>query len=174
MNDYVPKPVDPQLLVEVLKRWLPFKNLDKEDGQAAPFPNKEHAEMPTLPVPTQGEVGIEKKQGQVPIFDKTALIQRLMGDEELAGVVIAGFLEDIPLQIKALYDYLETGDITAAERQAHTIKGASANIGAEALRAVAFMMEKMGKSGDLAAIQKHMSQLEEQFERLREVLEKEI
>ena len=174
MNDYVPKPVDPQLLVEVLKRWLPFKNLDKEDGQAAPFPNKEHAEKPASPVPTQGKVGIEKKQGPVPIFDKIALIQRLMGDEELAGVVIAGFLEDIPLQIKALYDYLETGDITAAERQAHTIKGASANIGAEALRAVAFMMEKMGKSGDLAAIQKHMSQLEEQFERLREVLEKEI
>jgi HPt (histidine-containing phosphotransfer) domain-containing protein len=108
------------------------------------------------------------------VFDKIALMQRLMGDEDLARVVIAGFLDDIPLQIQKLKDYLEAGDITGAERQAHTIKGASANIGGEALRAIAFEMEKSGKSGDLDAIRKCTSELEVQFERLREVSKKEI
>ncbi|MBV5331183.1 Hpt domain-containing protein, partial [bacterium] len=83
-------------------------------------------------------------------------------------------LNDIPLQIQALKDYLKAGDITGAERQAHTIKGASANIGGEALRAIAFEMEKNSRSGDLPAIQKHMNELELQFEFLREVLKKDM
>ena len=78
----------------------------------------------------------------------------------------------MPLQIQKLKDYLEAGNVTGAERQAHTIKGAAANIGGEVLRAIAFEMEKSGKSGDLDAIRKCTSELAVQFERLREVLKK--
>jgi len=110
----------------------------------------------------------------IPVFHKAALMQRLIDDDELARIVLAGFLEDIPLQIQALKDYLDAGDAHGAERQAHTIKGASANIGGEALLAIAFEMEKLGKSGHLSAVRERMDELELQFERLREVLEKEI
>jgi two-component system sensor histidine kinase/response regulator len=96
----------------------------------------------------------------------------MMNDEDLVRVIIADFLEDIPKQIQALKEYVEDRDVTGAERQAHTIKGASANIGAEALRAVANKMEKSGKSGDLAAIRNCMAELENRFECLRKVLKK--
>jgi CheY-like chemotaxis protein/HPt (histidine-containing phosphotransfer) domain-containing protein len=157
MNDYVSKPVEPQALAEVLNRWLP--------GKAREDPSSAQAKA----APLAAQAG----EDQTPVFDKAALMQRLMGDEELAGIVIAGFLEDIPLQIQALKDYLDSGDFTGAERQAHTIKGASANIGGELLRSIANEMEKSGRKGDLPAIRKRMGELELQFERLREVLKKE-
>jgi signal transduction histidine kinase/DNA-binding response OmpR family regulator/HPt (histidine-containing phosphotransfer) domain-containing protein len=155
MNDYVSKPVNPQALAEALDRWLPVRVV--------------------IPVEPSGE--IQEQVGgdaDTPVFDKAALMQRLLDDDELARVVIAGFLEDIPLQIQTLKDYLEAGDVIGTERQAHTIKGASANIGGEALRAIANELEKLGKSGDLPAVRERMGELELQFARLRVVLEKEI
>ena len=93
-----------------------------------------------------------------------------MDDEDLAQIVIEGFLIDIPQQIQILKDCLECSDAEGAHRQAHTIKGAAANISGEALRRVAFEMEKYGKNGDLSAIQIHMIELEQQFEYLSKAL----
>ncbi len=99
---------------------------------------------------------------------------RLMDDENLARMVVEGFLEDIPKQIAALKGYLETGDVTGIERQAHTIKGASANVGGERLRKVAFEMEKTAKSGDLYAAGRHIPELEAQLDRLIQAMKKEL
>ena len=63
----------------------------------------------------------------------------------------------------------------SAKRQAHTIKGAAANIGAEALRATAFELENLDKSPEgLKAMSTFIPNLEAQFEQLKEVLKKEI
>jgi len=158
MNDYVSKPVDPQALAEAIEHWL--------SGKTRNNPPPEITEI----APPE----VQPKVVQIPVFDKVSLMQRLMDDEDLAHAVIAAFIEDIPDQIRALKNYLKTEDISGAERQAHTIKGAAANIGGEALRAVAFEMEKNGNNGDLPAIQAHMGELEMQFELLREALNKEM
>ena len=65
------------------------------------------------------------------------MLAQLMDDEDAARKVTACFLDDLPRQIAALKGYLETGDAPGARRQAHSIKGASANVGGERLRAVA-------------------------------------
>ena len=172
MNDYVSKPVDPQALAEVINRWLPDAarpgdvKVDRPTVQADAVHQEPAAREDQTPL--QAEAKSER------VFDESAFMRRLMGDEELAKVVITGFLEDIPLQIRALMDSIDAGDIYQAERHAHTIKGAAANIGAEALRAVAFEMEKSGKSGNLAFIRAGAAGLERQFECLREVLKKKI
>jgi two-component system sensor histidine kinase/response regulator len=82
--------------------------------------------------------------------------------------VIRGFLDDIPRQIEALKDFLEAGDVPKAERQAHSIKGASANVSGEALRAVALVMERAAKAGDLKSVAARLPELENQFARLKE------
>ncbi|MBK8419643.1 PAS domain S-box protein [Candidatus Villigracilis saccharophilus] len=158
MNDYVAKPVNPQALADVLTRWLPGEaSLDKVvDGQSS-------EDKTSVPMEEQRAV-----------FDKIHFLQRLMNDEELARIVIAGFLEDIPRQIQALKDCLASGDVVKAERQAHTIKGASANIGGEVVRAIAAEMEKSARIGDLRAVQTRMSELDLQFDALTAVLKKEI
>jgi hypothetical protein len=52
----------------------------------------------------------------------------LMGDKDLAKIVMDGFLANIPLQIASLKAFLEAKDIADTERQAHTMKGAAANL----------------------------------------------
>ena len=105
-----------------------------------------------------------------PVFDRAGMMARLMDDEDLAQTVIDGFLKDIPKQIEALRSYLEAGDTAAALRQAHTIKGASANVGGEALRAAAISMENAGRVGDVEAVKARLLDIESQFGRLREAM----
>jgi two-component system sensor histidine kinase/response regulator len=84
--------------------------------------------------------------------------------------MIGGFLGDIPKQIEILKSFLEAGDAARVERQAHSIKGASANVGGEALRAVAFELEQAGKTGNLEAVRARLPELERQFARLKEAM----
>jgi PAS domain S-box-containing protein len=163
MNDFVSKPIQPKALAEVLERWLPKRAQESDVLESAP--QQTH---PVEPAPYQVEIG------DAPVFDKALVLERLMDDETLMRKLIKVFLSDIPKQMQSLKAFLEAGDITSSERQAHTIKGASSNVGGEALRLVAFEMEKFGRAGDLAAIKACLPELEVQYERLKEALQKEI
>jgi signal transduction histidine kinase/CheY-like chemotaxis protein/HPt (histidine-containing phosphotransfer) domain-containing protein len=163
MDDYVPKPVTPQALAEVLDKWLPAKN--GANGMNNDKETKKDASQ-SLNINHQ-DLFSDINHHSIPIFDKEGLLTRLMDDEDLAKEISIEFLEDIPGQIKALRDFLEAGDAMGAERQAHTIKGASANIGGEALRAVAFEMEKAARAGHLIEVGGYMAELETEFNALK-------
>jgi HPt (histidine-containing phosphotransfer) domain-containing protein len=109
------------------------------------------------------------------VYPMRKIIQaKRIEDEDLARTVVDGFLNDIPRQIEVLQGCIDAGDAPGAERQAHTIKGASANVGGEALRAVAFEMEKSGRAGDLDAVKVRMADLERQFDQLNQAMTKEL
>lgn len=146
MNDYISKPLSAQALADVLGKWLP-----KE-----PFPE------------------VTPQDERLMVFDKAGMLVRLMDDEDLARVVAEGFLEDIPRQIAFLKTYLARKDAPGVERQAHCIKGASANVSGEAMSAVAFEIEKAGKRSDLAAASTLLVSLEAQYEQLKQAITKEI
>ncbi len=98
------------------------------------------------------------------------MMDRLGGDKDLARELIGGFLEDIPKQISALRGYLEAGDAPNAVRQAHTVKGASANMGGEALSGVALRDGDGGQDGSLESAAARQSDLEAEFIRLKEAM----
>jgi HPt (histidine-containing phosphotransfer) domain-containing protein len=152
MNDYVSKPISAQALAQALKKWLPQKTA---------------ATMKQVPGKPEARVSAPVDETEAPVFDKAGMMARLMGDEDLAHTVVEGFLEDIPRQITALKGYLESGDASRVERQAHTIKGASAHLGGEALSVIALKMEKAGKAGNLEAVTVGLPELEAQFARLK-------
>ncbi|HUT22972.1 MAG TPA: Hpt domain-containing protein, partial [Sumerlaeia bacterium] len=81
------------------------------------------------------------------------------------------FLEDAPLQISKLREALEANDAAVAERTAHTIKGASANIGATAMRERASKMELAARDGDLDQVGSLLDGLQEEFERVRTAIQ---
>jgi HPt (histidine-containing phosphotransfer) domain-containing protein len=99
------------------------------------------------------------------------MMERLLNDEDLAKMIQDRFIADIPQLIQALKAFLESGDVSGVAFQAHTIKGVSANMGGERLRAVAFEMEKAAKSQDLTAASSFMNELERQFDRLKEEMQ---
>jgi signal transduction histidine kinase/PleD family two-component response regulator/HPt (histidine-containing phosphotransfer) domain-containing protein len=158
MNDYVSKPVSPYTLAETLKKWLPNK---KETVDI---------EQKNRPSTTQELSSVS----QYPIFDKESLMTRLLDDKDLAKMVIEGFLKDIPLQIIALKGYLGAEDATEVTKQAHTIKGASANVGGERLRNVVFEIEKSAMTRDLQTVATQIAELETQFNLLNQAMVEEL
>jgi len=157
MNDYLSKPITPEALTQVLERWLPGAGAALAETRKASSVNQ--------------RLG---RSSDLPVFDRQGMLRRLMNDEELATAVMDSFLEDIPKQIQALQDYLKTGDAPSVELQAHTIKGASANVGGEALRAVAWEMEQAAKSKDLESAERFMSELEKRWLDLKKAMQESL
>jgi CheY-like chemotaxis protein/HPt (histidine-containing phosphotransfer) domain-containing protein len=156
MNDYMAKPVSPRSLVEVLARWLPGAKEQRDladDKEARPFL-----------YPSTGPV----------IFDRATLFERLLNDEELMQMALEAFLDDIPRQLETMQGYLDAGDVSGVQRQAHTIKGAAANVNGEIVQALAHELEQAGMTGDLIAIRAGMNRLAAQFELLKEEMLKEL
>jgi len=138
MDDYVAKPIRPRELTEAIERSL----------------SREPTARTAEPLADEPEDFI---------FDPSVLLRTLDGDEELVRIIIDGFLEDIPGQIDALKEALEQGDAPVVRHQAHTIKGASANIGAEALRQTAHAVEKAGEAGNLDEAASLAPEIDAQF-----------
>ena len=98
------------------------------------------------------------------IFDRTGALARLEGDEELYRMVLDTYLEDIPLQIVKLRETVPSGDAQELRRLAHSIKGASANIGALAVRDLSLEIELCaGKSGIASKVGEAIDRLESAF-----------
>ena len=152
MDDYIAKPVSVRTLVEVLEKWLPKKTEPATDQTSRA---------------SEGTASLGVQDAGTSVFNKEAMLERLMGDKGLGRKVLDGFLMDIPRQIQTLREFLKVGYLSGVGCQAHTIMGAAANVGGEALHAVAFEMEKVCKVGDLGAAKACLSELETQFDRLK-------
>jgi CheY-like chemotaxis protein/HPt (histidine-containing phosphotransfer) domain-containing protein len=155
MNDYVSKPVEPQALADMLEKWLPK---DKAVTQEQ------------TPVNAKGTLPVSVPEPEAQVFDKAGVMVRLMYDEDLARKVIGRFMDDTPKRIEVLRGHIKAGEAPSAERQAHTIKGASATCGGEALRAVALKMEEAARAGDLESVAARLPELDMQFIRLKEAM----
>ena len=68
-------------------------------------------------------------------------------------------------------DFAESGDSAETARQAHSIKGASANVGGESLRKLAAQMEQAADAGDWRFVANRMDELELQYRMLKDAIE---
>ncbi len=102
------------------------------------------------------------------MFDREALLERLMGDQELAMAILSGFIQETPRQINALRSALSQGDAQAVRRWAHTIKGAAGNVGAMLLREKALCLEEQAKAGALERASELLEELESTWESFQE------
>ncbi|HLP02049.1 MAG TPA: response regulator, partial [Opitutaceae bacterium] len=131
MNDYLSKPLLPDALIDVLERWLPgggsLRPTDVLATSVAEAPDAERR-----------------------VFNREALLARVLGDEHLVRTLAIKFLEDLPHSLEKLHIALLAHDPKSATLHAHALKGAAANMGGEQLRHVAAALEKAGQLGDLA------------------------
>ena len=67
---------------------------------------------------------------------------------------------------------LDDGDISGVERLAHAIKGASANVGGDVLRDAAVLLEKISKVGDLDTARTSFTDLEREYIRTKDAMDK--
>ncbi len=101
-----------------------------------------------------------------PVFDFSTTLDNLDGDKELLKDLVALFIEDAPNHLNALKIAVEQGSIEEIKRHAHTLKGASANIGARQIREEAVKLEVAANADNLPAAATHISELHTQFDHL--------
>jgi len=156
MNDYIPKPISPTSVLLALAKWLPQPPTNiREQAQAA-----------------QQAALTEALKTPLITFDLHALLARLLGDEAMAVRICRGYLNDLPQQIESLRGELANEDLAGVTRQAHLMKGAATTMGGEALRLVAWEMERAAQSGDPKVVWGHLPELEKQATRLLRAIER--
>jgi CheY-like chemotaxis protein/HPt (histidine-containing phosphotransfer) domain-containing protein len=140
MNDYLPKPLTPQQLVEIVSRWLPLQS-----AQAAP------SQSPSKPV-LDTHI-IEQLQSLVPLANRQNLISELFDS----------FAAMVPPGLEKMRHALSTGDRKVLIFEAHRLKSVAAALGASRFAAVCQNLEDMPKSMSAAESSLCLDQLALEF-----------
>ena len=144
MNDFVAKPVDPDVLYAVLLKWLPARTTGSPDvaatGEAAvptpaPGPQAPDEEAMTR---LAGIPGVDVVRGLAALRGKTTKYLELLG--RFAGM----HAEDMA----RLEASLAVGDRRSALRLAHTLKGTGATLGLDRLAELAAALEGRLRAAD--------------------------
>jgi two-component system sensor histidine kinase/response regulator len=128
MNDHIAKPIDPRLLVSKLLQWIPARS-SRSRRAAADHPGRQ-------PVAESG-----KTLGPIAGLDTSKGLMRSGQREALYENLLALFVDGQSLTVSRLSQAIEQGDWGAAESLAHTLKGVSAQIGADPLSKAAEALE---------------------------------
>lgn len=86
-------------------------------------------------------------------LDIETTLARLKGDKDFLVMLLQVFLDDLPKKLKDLSAAFDSRDMESILRSAHSLKGACATIGAEALRDAAMNMETASRQHDLQGAQ---------------------
>lgn len=157
MSDYVSKPIDPQVLEKMVEKWLARKVHGAPGASLTESVPNNNTPLPEQPAPAL-------------VFNQEAFLERMMGDEEFAHEVAAEFLKELPALTTTLAEQVVEADLESIGKQAHKIKGSSANVGGETLRNAASRVETTAKGGDMTEVLLGISDVETEAARLIEAL----
>jgi len=149
MDDYMVKPFQTQVLADMLKKWLPEHDSFSRNKKESP--------------------PLEKKQVKGDILDWAGFLDRVMDDESLAKDIFNDFLNETPKRIDNIQKGIDYNDIQATKREAHTLKGSSANVGAVVLQDIASQVESAASEEDLKRAASISPVLKKQFIILKKV-----
>ena len=157
MDDYLTKPLDRVLLSETLARWLNAGAAPADDEQMNAAPARADVDVAIAPPRT-----IVATQATT-ILDEATLadLQEIMGDE-VRGLVQA-YLHDGDARLLALRVAADRKDAAEVGKLAHSLKSASANVGAKVLSAEAKSVEQDARNGALADPDARVAALEKLY-----------
>jgi two-component system, sensor histidine kinase and response regulator len=156
MDDYISKPFQPEELDTVVERWIP---------QTAPTAEARTSEMSSAEAPDGA-------------IDQSVLagLRNLQQDgmPSVLSRLIEMFLDDTPPKLAALREAVGQEEAKVLEQVAHALKGSSASLGALHMASICEEFEAFGRSGDLRHAPGLLSQLEAEFDRVRDALTAEL
>jgi signal transduction histidine kinase/DNA-binding response OmpR family regulator/HPt (histidine-containing phosphotransfer) domain-containing protein len=153
MDDYITKPVRLESVAGVLQRWTTPPVHEEAGGKPAGLPSENGALDPLDP----------------------AQLELLRSLDDGEGVVLSEIIHEYLAQAEVargeLARTVEVGDSRALERAAHSLRGASANIGATALADVCAEMELQGRLEQLDATGSLVERFDSEYGRVRHALD---
>jgi HPt (histidine-containing phosphotransfer) domain-containing protein len=103
-------------------------------------------------------------------LDLSNLNEAFDGDREGIAELLDESLEFIAGTQTEMRAALASGDAAAIAKSAHTLKGTSANIGANVVRAISARIESDAKAGELGNLAPMFTELGDALEALREAV----
>ncbi len=138
--DFVAKPIDPDELVTVLRRWLPgmtqYTTDLTEETEGSPQSGKN-----ILPAPKQA-AGENHLTPSLPGFDLTRALNRMNGNETLLMRLLTNFVIRLNETGHTIEAELAAGALPKAKEKLHGLKGEATNLGAIALASAAHELEQ--------------------------------
>jgi len=129
MDDYVAKPVSPDIILATVMKW--FKDSEKAEEIPAPAP---------APEPVDAGVAM--------VIDRQRAMETTGGNTAILGRVSKVFLDNVPGEVEQLRANLAQANLEEVRRIAHSIKSASASLGGMRLSDFAFQMELAAKEAN--------------------------
>lgn len=146
MNDYLTKPIDPQKLKDVLIQWLnPHSDIHR-----MPPPELEH----TTEAPTE-----LNNQPNPEIWDVAVMNGYLGNNASLANTLLTMYLNDYPGWLQLIDTGIQENSMQMIWETSHTLKGASANLGAKKVTDISQALEAAGRNNDASQMEKLNAEL---------------
>jgi two-component system sensor histidine kinase/response regulator len=155
MDDYTPKPINPEELLEKIEKWTPVEH--DVPSQKAKV-EKDHVQPETS----------EETQP----LDLEKALERAMGDKDFLKMLIGGFIQELPDQIESLKIAVAGTDTVTLTEQAHKLKGAAANLSAYGVSSAAKSLEEIGRSQNMDEANQILEVLLNESKRLTEYIER--
>jgi signal transduction histidine kinase/CheY-like chemotaxis protein/HPt (histidine-containing phosphotransfer) domain-containing protein len=158
MDDYVTKPIEPDVLMRTIGSLLPEARL----AELAASGGKENCTTESGATP-------EKSGAPIPV-DLESLQRRCVNNRKLAAKTLRLFDSGIDRDLSALTRSISEGDPKAIAAAAHKIKGAAANVSAESVRKAAAELEALGRNDALSQSQAALDLLQQEISHFRDYL----
>ncbi|BHH85884.1 hypothetical protein LA52FAK_41730 [Desulforhopalus sp. 52FAK] len=150
MNDYLTKPVNPEDLLYKLEIWLQTSNGKTTETNEASMTPQSTTHFEDL---TQ--------------FDYNALLNRMLGDEELVRGVLKLSFTEVPEQLEQLSESINARDYENSGKRAHKLAGGLANLAMNRMHAMAKEIQHQCKDQNLERIEELLSLLNSEFEEVQ-------
>jgi signal transduction histidine kinase/CheY-like chemotaxis protein len=137
MNDHVAKPIDPDELFRVLLRWI-----KPHDGDGRSTERSTPVKAPEITAATSDAHTL-----QIDGIDTKSALKRMGGNQMRYESMLSRFAESQAGAVEEIQAALTAGDTSTAERVAHSLKGASGNLGVATVADAAAKAEAAVKSG---------------------------
>ncbi len=126
MNDYITKPIDPGQLWDTLVKWIKPGDREMPEGYNL------HKDSKSIP-----EINIPIIDG----IDTVGGLKRVGGNSELYVKLLKRFVSDFTDFEKDLVSFMSSDKTDEVVRLVHTLKGVSANLGADRLSDKSALLE---------------------------------
>ncbi|MFC0676709.1 response regulator [Lysobacter korlensis] len=160
MNDYITKPVQIRDFRAALERWLPTERvLRSRPADEAEASRQAPAADEALPTLDANVVAQLRELAQA-------------SDPTLLSQIFEAFQADTAQRIRTLREASAEADADLLRRTAHALKGASSNIGAARMAALAQSLETLGRLGTVTGSDPLIDQLQAAYEQVRAAIER--
>ena len=147
MSDYIAKPIQPDDLRMILRRFLSEAEQEKKSDAA---------EEPGVGGPDHSE--------EYP-FRREALLGRMGGDITICRRTVETFIGDFPGMLERMERAVESGDAEELRRLSHTLRGASVNVEALQIARLAEEGERIASESDMERLRGLCRRLDDAFKR---------